>query len=189
MVQRSLLAYSLKTAWLSIGSSLAGWKSSETRITTIARGSATAPILMVTASSPPTCRSVDSRASNTFSFPRSLGPKPHYVTSALLWTTIRAQPQRDVGRLYRLPYRSYQVASQGVEVRLIPDLGREHLKRLPRVVLPAVEASIYERLDATAHRIEQGRDHEGGDDYGELGLLLLASECPEGLLKRVTPPR
>ncbi len=42
-----------------------------------------------------------------------------------LRSRIGAQPQRDVCRLHRLLYRSYQIVAQRVEVRLIPKLGRE----------------------------------------------------------------
>jgi hypothetical protein len=45
----------------------------------IASSSATSPILVLTASSPPTCRSVDSRASITFSVPRESAPKVNYT--------------------------------------------------------------------------------------------------------------
>src|SRR5215207_4621003 len=73
----SLWAYSMKTATLSIGSSLAGWKYSETAITITPRGSATAPKRMVIASSPPTCRLPPSRASMAFSSLRGPDPQPH----------------------------------------------------------------------------------------------------------------
>src|SRR5919112_2386584 len=68
-----LWAYSAKTARLSIGSSLEGWKYSATTSTGMARGSASAPILVVIASSPPSCRPVSSRPSITFAFLR--GPE------------------------------------------------------------------------------------------------------------------
>ena len=38
---------------------------------------------------------------------------------------IGTQPQRHVGGLHRLPYHTYRVVAQGVEVCLIPRFGRE----------------------------------------------------------------
>jgi hypothetical protein len=81
-----LWAYSLKTARLSMGCSLAGWKNSATRITIIPRSSTTAPILVVIAASPPpTCRPLGCRASIAASSPfqRGTDPKPR-VQPALI---------------------------------------------------------------------------------------------------------
>jgi hypothetical protein len=61
---------------------------------------------------------------------------------------VRTQPQRDVGRLHRLPYHPYQAVVQRHQVCLVPQSGGETFQRLPRVVLAAVEAAIDERLDA-----------------------------------------
>jgi hypothetical protein len=57
---------------------------------------------------------------------------------------IGAQPQRDVGWLYRLPNHTHQVVAQGVQIRLVSELGREGLQGLGCVVLAAVEAPVYE---------------------------------------------
>src|SRR5215217_1606600 len=65
---------------------------------------------------------------------------------------IGSQPQRDVLRLHRLPDHTYQVIAQGVQVSLVSELGRESLQRLCGVVLPTVEAPIYEALDAMSQR-------------------------------------
>ena len=46
-------------------------------------------------------------------------------------------------------------------------------------MLPAIEASIDKGLDTASQRVEEGGDRKGGDEYGELGLLLLAGECVE----------
>src|ERR671913_2341395 len=91
----------------------------------------------------------------------------------------RTQPQRDVGRLHRLFYHPYQVGVQRLQVCLIPQSGGELFERLSCVVLPPVEAAVYERLVATTQRVEQRSDHQGRDDYGELWLLLLAGEAAE----------
>jgi hypothetical protein len=70
---------------------------------------------------------------------------------------VWAQPQREVGWLHSLPYHPHQIVAQGVEVRLVPELGREGFQGLPRVVLPTVEAPIYERLYAPPQGSEQRR--------------------------------
>src|ERR687896_639047 len=57
---------------------------------------------------------------------------------------IGPKPKRDVLRLHRLLHRVHQILAQGVQVCLIPELGRESLKGLCRIVLPAVEAAINE---------------------------------------------
>ena len=54
--------------------------------------------------------------------------------------------------------------------------------------LPAVEAPVYEGLDAAPQGIEQRGDHESGDDNGQLGLLLLAGERTEDRLGRRHAP-
>src|SRR5215212_11233805 len=52
-----------------------------------------------------------------------------------------------------------------LKIRLIPQLGGEGLKGLPCVVLPPVEATIYEGLCATPQCSKQRRYQEGrGDD-------------------------
>src|SRR5215204_2042920 len=63
---------------------------------------------------------------------------------------IGTQPQRDMCGLHSLPYHPHQVFAQGVQVCLVPKLGGECFQGLSRVVLPAVEAAVYEGLDATS---------------------------------------
>src|SRR3712207_6797655 len=101
-----------------------------------------------------------------------------------LRASIGTQPQRDVDRLYRLPYHPYHLAGQLIQVCLVPELGREDFYDLGRVVLPAVEAHVNERLDAPPQGIEQRRYHEGGGYYGQLRLLLLSGEGPKYRLGR-----
>jgi hypothetical protein len=55
-----------------------------------------------------------------------------------------------VGGLHRLPHDSYKVAAQGVEVRLVTQLGGEGFQGLSSVILAAVEAPFYERLITAA---------------------------------------
>jgi hypothetical protein len=98
--------------------------------------------------------------------------------------SLRAQPQREVGGLHRLLYHPYEVVGQSIEVRLVSQFRGEALQSLPRIVLLAVEAPVDEGLDASPQRIEQGSDHEGGDDYGQLRLLLLAGKHTEEHLDR-----
>src|SRR5215208_2617752 len=99
-----------------------------------------------------------------------------------IWGRLGTQPQGDVGWLHRLPHLPYQVVAQGVQVCLVPEPDREDFEGLPRVVLAAVETPIYEALCATPQRVEQGSYDQSGGDYGQLGLLLLASESAEGRL-------
>jgi len=84
-----------------------------------------------------------------------------------------------VGGLHRLPDYPHQVVAQGIQVRLVSKLGREGFQGLGCVVLTAVEALVYEALDTSSEWIEHSGDNQGGDDYGELGLLLLAGEGME----------
>src|ERR671910_3685538 len=62
------------------------------------------------------------------------------------------QPQRGVGGLHRLRNHPYQIVAEGFQVNLVPQLLREGFQRLPRVILPPVEAPVYERLDAASQR-------------------------------------
>src|SRR5215217_5352214 len=87
------------------------------------------------------------------------------------WSGIRAQPHRDVGWLHGFPYDPYELASKGVEVRLVSELGREALQRLYRIVLPTVEAAVDKALDAAPGRVEQGGYRQGGGHDHELGTL------------------
>src|SRR5829696_7077884 len=73
-------------------------------------------------------------------------------------------------RLHGLPYYTHQVVIEGFQVRLVPELGGEGFQGLSSVILPAVEASIYEGLDAPPEGGEQRRYQESGcnDREGEL---------------------
>ena len=72
--------------------------------------------------------------------------------------------------LHSLADHSHQIFSEPIEVCLVLELGREGFQGLPRIVLAAVEATIYERLDTSPQGGEQrGYDQRGSDD-GELGL-------------------
>src|SRR5215204_3252231 len=75
---------------------------------------------------------------------------------------VGTQPQSDVLRLHRLPNRYHQIVAQSIEVRLVPELCGETLKSLPRIVLPPVEATVDERLNAPSQRVAQGCYHERG---------------------------
>jgi hypothetical protein len=79
---------------------------------------------------------------------------------------IGTQPQRDVCGLHRLPYHPHQVVAQGVQVCFVAQLGREGFQGLSCIVLAAVEAPVYEGLDATPQGGEQRGNDQGGDDDG-----------------------
>src|SRR5215210_671970 len=102
----------------------------------------------------------------------------------MLRLTVGTQPQGDVGWLHRLLHHTHQVVAKGVQVRFVSQRRGEGFQGLPRVVLPTVEAPVYERLDAPPQGREQGRYHQRGDDYSELFLLLLAGKGPEDSLGR-----
>jgi len=85
-----------------------------------------------------------------------------------------------VGRLHRLPDHVNQVGAERIQVRFVAQLGREGLEGFTSVVLTAVEATVYERLEATPQRCEQRGDHQGGGYGGELALLT--GECAKGNL-------
>jgi hypothetical protein len=67
---------------------------------------------------------------------------------------IGPQPQRDVCRLHRLPDHPHQFGVQRLKIGLLSQLGGEGFEGLSSIVLAAVEAPIYERLDAASQRIE-----------------------------------
>jgi hypothetical protein len=95
-----------------------------------------------------------------------------------------------MGWLHRLPYHPYQVIAQGIQVCLVAQLGREGFQGLGCIVLAAIEAPVYERLDTSPQGVEECGDHQGGDDYGQLGLLLLnCYECTEECLSRSYAPK
>src|SRR5215212_9306800 len=94
--------------------------------------------------------------------PRSF-PSPRWL--------VGTEPQRDVRRLHSFPYYIHQVFIEGFQVRLVLQLGGECFQGLSSVVLPAVEATVYERLDAATERGEQSCDQEGECNDREGGLL------------------
>jgi len=69
------------------------------------------------------------------------------------------QPQRGVCWLHRLPHHPHQIVAQGVQVSLVAQLCRGVFECLSSVVLPAVEAAIDKRPDASPQRVEQRSDH------------------------------
>src|ERR671912_343064 len=83
---------------------------------------------------------------------------------------VGAQPQGDVDGLHRLSHHANEILVQCFEVRLVPQLGREGFQGPSSIVLAAVEALVYERLDATALRGEQSGDQESGGHHRECGL-------------------
>jgi hypothetical protein len=73
-----------------------------------------------------------------------------------LRSCVGAQPQQDVSGPHRLRYHSYQFVVQRPKVGLVPQPGGEGFESLPGIVLLAVEATVYERLDAPPQGAEQG---------------------------------
>jgi hypothetical protein len=84
--------------------------------------------------------------------------------------------------LHRLPDHCQDIATQGIEVCLIPQLRGELFKRFGGIVLSAVETLVYEFLHAVAQRIEQNGDHQGGGNDNELRLLFLTGDDTESNL-------
>src|SRR5829696_1108316 len=76
-----------------------------------------------------------------------------------------------MGWLYCLLDDTHELAGQIFEVRLVPQLEGEGFEGLPRVVLAAVEAAVYERLDAVPDGVEEGRDQERRCHHSQLGSL------------------
>jgi hypothetical protein len=91
-----------------------------------------------------------------------------------------------MGRLHGLHHHTHQVVVEGFQVRLVPELGREGFQGLSRVVPAAVEAPIYEGLDAFSQRREQGRYDQGGRDDGQ--LRLVPGDGAEAYCNETTPP-
>jgi hypothetical protein len=81
--------------------------------------------------------------------------------------------------LHRISHHSHEVIAKNFQGGLISKLCGEGFQRLSGVVLAAVEAPVYERLDAPPQGAEQSRDHQSLGDYGELELLLLADQIAE----------
>src|SRR5215210_3109747 len=97
--------------------------------------------------------------------PRTRVNKALLVCPLALRGPIGTQPQRDMFRLHRVPYHTHQVVAKGIQIRLVPELGREGFQSLSGIVLTAVEATIYERLYATLQRAEQRGYSQGGGDH------------------------
>src|SRR5918994_132094 len=93
------------------------------------------------------------------------------------------QPQRDVLRLHRLPDHRDQILAHGGEVCFVAQPGAERDQGRRRVVLPAVEASIYGDLYAASEGTEQGGNCQSGDYDDELLLFLVSGEGAEGVLQ------
>jgi hypothetical protein len=101
----------------------------------------------------------------------SAGTRGWLVSLLSLRSSLGAQPQRDVGWLHRLPYHSHKFGVKRIEVRLVPEFGREGFQGLPSVVLPPVEATVDERLEATTQWVEHRSYQEGGCNDRKCGLL------------------
>src|SRR5215210_3963472 len=87
-----------------------------------------------------------------------------------------------MGRLHSLPDDFQQIVAQGIQIYLVPQAATESRQDAGRVVLAPVKTTIYEILEATPQRIEQGGDGERGDDDRE--LRLASRERAEDVLQR-----
>ena len=67
---------------------------------------------------------------------------------------FKAQPERDLGGLHRVSNHHHKIVAQSVQIRFVAYLSREGFEGLSRIVLPTVEAPIYERLDTVSQRGE-----------------------------------
>src|SRR5437764_6660346 len=88
----------------------------------------------------------------------------------LLLSPIRfswPQPERDMRGLHRLLHRRHQFLPQLIQIHLIAQGRTESSKRPCRIILTSVEAAVNDLLDASAKRLEKGRDGQGGDDDGD----------------------
>ena len=115
---------------------------------------------------------VHARSSLILSWPRTLNSLlPH---DGLPGIAGRLQPERDVFGLHGISNHGHEVVAEDIKVGFVAEPFAEGFERPSGVVLPPVEAAVYEALDAPAQWVEQGRDRESGDDHCELWLLLLA---------------
>jgi hypothetical protein len=89
-----------------------------------------------------------------YGLPRILLPltplnKALLVRLLALRKPIGAQPQLDVRRLQRLPDHAHEFVVQRLQVGFIPEPGGEGFEGLGSIILPTIEAPIYEALYAT----------------------------------------
>src|SRR5215211_7645901 len=96
---------------------------------------------------------------------------------------VGTQPQCDVLRLHRLLHHPYQAVAEGAQICLVTQPGVEGAEHLCRIILPAVETPVYNRLDTPSQRSEKSRDHQRRSDYGQLRQLLVAGETDENTLR------
>jgi hypothetical protein len=83
-------------------------------------------------------------------------------------------------RLHCLLYHTQQVDIEGFQVRLVLQLGGEGFQGLSSVVLPSLEATVYEGLDAPTERVEQGGDHQVKHILGAVAHAARAAELIAG---------
>jgi hypothetical protein len=76
-----------------------------------------------------------------------------------------------VRRLHGIFNDPDQVAAQSVQVHLVPQPDVESGQDPRSVVLPPIEAAIYETLEASTQGLEKGGYGEGGGHDSKLGFL------------------
>jgi hypothetical protein len=101
-------------------------------------------------------------------FGQSAGRFVGYRAPRSIWDVIRPQPQRRMSGLHRISHHGDQFLVQRPQIRILAQRGGEGGKGLGRVVLPAVEEPVHERLHRATQRVEQRGDSQRGSDGGDL---------------------
>ena len=91
-----------------------------------------------------------------------------------------------MGWLHRLPYHTYQVVAQCLQICLVAQLGREGFQGLSSVVLTAVKDPVYEALYAAFDRNEEGR-YGQGRGYDRKGGFLTSKDDEHSLQQHDAP--
>src|SRR5215210_8120261 len=107
--------------------------------------------------------------------------RPSLIGLWLRHTGRFPQPQRHVLRLHGLPDYGYEIRTQIVQVRLLPQSGSEAFQRLLGVVFVPVETTIDEGLEAAPQGVEERGYRQGRGHDDESGIL--ASQGAEGVLQ------
>src|SRR5579859_3098429 len=82
----------------------------------------------------------------------------------------RAHPERDIFRLHRLFDHRQEMLAQLRQVNLVAQRCTECCYRAGSIILTAIEAMIDDGLNAVTQRLEDGRNHQGGDHDGNVAI-------------------
>ena len=97
--------------------------------------------------------------------------------------------QRDVSGLHCLSNHSQEIVAQGIELCLVPDLGREGFQGLSSVIFAPVEESIYEALYATPQWVEQRSNYQRETTMTSCGCSCWPVRARKTAWVAVTPPK